>query len=100
PALGLRPALDHLRPAVPEGAGQAQHPRRQRGAVVRTGYEGGEDDSVGRTPNSGSPHGEAECGLAVPDCASLHRGYLLSSYNSTCHKCLTTAVFSMPQCET
>src|SRR6185437_15146435 len=28
-ALGLRPAVDHLRPAVPQRAGQAQHPRRQ-----------------------------------------------------------------------
>ena len=36
PALGLRPAELHLRPAVPEGAGQAQHPRRQRRAAVQS----------------------------------------------------------------
>jgi hypothetical protein len=34
-ALGLRPAVDDLRPAVPVREGQAQHPRRQRGAPVQ-----------------------------------------------------------------
>ena len=34
-ALGLRPAVDDLRPAVPVGEGQAQHPRRHRGAPVQ-----------------------------------------------------------------
>jgi predicted TIM-barrel fold metal-dependent hydrolase len=34
-ALGLRPAVDHRRPAVPVGEGQAQHPRRHRGAPVQ-----------------------------------------------------------------
>src|SRR5262249_57672469 len=35
-ALGLRSALDDLRPALPLGEGQAQHPRRHRGAPVQT----------------------------------------------------------------
>src|SRR5262245_42651108 len=35
PALGLRPAEHDLRPAVPVGKGQAQHPRRHRGAPVQ-----------------------------------------------------------------
>src|SRR5262249_24757764 len=34
-ALGLRPAVDDLRPAVPVGEGQAQHPRRHRRALVQ-----------------------------------------------------------------
>ncbi len=34
-ALGLRPAEHHLGPAVPDGKGQAQHPRRHRGAPVQ-----------------------------------------------------------------
>ena len=34
-ALGLRPAEHDLRPAVPVGEGQAQHPRRHRGAAVQ-----------------------------------------------------------------
>ena len=34
-ALGLRPAVDDLRPAVPVREGQAQHPRRHRGAPVQ-----------------------------------------------------------------
>ena len=34
-ALGLRPAEHDLRPAVPDGKGQAQHPRRHRGAPVQ-----------------------------------------------------------------
>ena len=34
-ALGLRPAIDHLRPAVPVGEGQAQHPRRHRRQAVQ-----------------------------------------------------------------
>ncbi len=34
-ALGLRPALDDLRPALPLGEGQAQHPGRHRGAAVQ-----------------------------------------------------------------
>jgi uncharacterized protein len=34
-ALGLRPAEHDLRPAVPVGEGQAQHPRRHRGAPVQ-----------------------------------------------------------------
>ena len=34
-ALGFRSAVDHLRPAVPVGEGQAQHPRRNRGAAVQ-----------------------------------------------------------------
>ena len=37
---------DDLRPAVPEGAGQAQHPRRQRGAAVQARSQAGEEDSV------------------------------------------------------
>ena len=36
----------HLRPAVPQGDGQAQHPRRQRGAAVQSRPEAGEEDSV------------------------------------------------------
>ncbi len=35
PALGLRPALDDLGPAVPVGEGQAQHRRRHRGPPVQ-----------------------------------------------------------------
>ncbi len=35
PALGLRPAEHDLRPAVPVREGQAQHPRRHRGAPVQ-----------------------------------------------------------------
>ena len=38
-----------LRPAVPQRAGQAQHPRRQCRAGVRTRYKGGEENSVGRS---------------------------------------------------
>ena len=34
-ALGLRPAVDDLRSAVPVGEGQAQYPRRHRGAAVQ-----------------------------------------------------------------
>ncbi len=34
-ALGFRPAVDDLGPAVPVGEGQAQHPRRHRGAAVQ-----------------------------------------------------------------
>ena len=34
-ALGLRPAVDDLRPAVPVGEGQAQHPRRHRREAVQ-----------------------------------------------------------------
>ena len=35
PALGFRPAVDDLRPAVPLGRGQAQHPGRQCRQAVR-----------------------------------------------------------------
>ena len=45
-ALGLRPAVDDLRPAVPQRDQQAQHPRRQRGAAVRARSQAGEEDSV------------------------------------------------------
>src|SRR5215204_3018690 len=34
-ALGLRPAVDDLRPAVPLGKGQAQHPRGHGSAPVQ-----------------------------------------------------------------
>src|SRR5437016_5481702 len=45
-ALGFLPAEHHLRPAVPEGRGQAQHSRRQRGAAVQSRSDAGEEDSV------------------------------------------------------
>ena len=45
-ALGFRPAEHHLRPAVPQGHGQAQHSRRQRRQAVQPRPEAGEDDSV------------------------------------------------------
>src|SRR5262249_49605851 len=35
-AFRLRPAVDHLRPFVPHRAGQAQHPRLQRRAHLRS----------------------------------------------------------------
>src|SRR5262249_52608925 len=35
PPLGFRSALHHLRPEVPVGEGQAQHPGRHRGAPVQ-----------------------------------------------------------------
>src|SRR5262249_44805675 len=35
PALGFRPSLNHHRPALPVGEGQAQHPGRHRGAPVQ-----------------------------------------------------------------
>src|SRR5262249_11714609 len=37
PALGLRPAVDDLRSALPLRTGQAQHPRRQRAETLRPG---------------------------------------------------------------
>ena len=50
-ALGLRPALDDLRPAVPERAGQAQYSRRQCDARVQSqaaGAKAGERRVTGR----------------------------------------------------
>ena len=45
-ALGLRPAVERLRPAVPQGDGQAQHPRRQCGEAVQARHQAGEEDSL------------------------------------------------------
>ena len=67
-ALGLRPAVDDLRPAVPQRAGQAQHPGRHRGQAVQPRSEAGEEDSVARgvTPRCDvmAGHGRSNNGVA------------------------------------
>src|SRR6185312_6594174 len=57
-ALGHGSALDHLRPAVPLGAGEAQHPRPQRQARLqpRAGDVRGEDQAP-REPRRGGVTG-------------------------------------------
>ena len=62
-ALGLRPAVDDLRPAVPQRDAEAQHPRRQRGAAVQPRSQAGEENPVAFAQVA------ASCDMARPGCA-------------------------------
>ena len=62
----------HLRPAVPEGDGQAQHPRRQRGAAVQSRPQAGEEDSVALRVPGAARH--ARCLLPGPRSSSKATG--------------------------
>src|SRR5262249_44941866 len=63
-ALGFRPAVDDLRPAVPERDRQAQHPRRQRAAAVQSQARRREARARGVTPPAPAPEADTE-GLAT-----------------------------------
>ena len=56
-ALGLRPAVDDLRPAVPQRDAEAQHPRRQRGAAVQSRSQAGEENPVAFARSRNLRHG-------------------------------------------